>query len=417
MAITLPPRKSPLKYQINTHFPTKKSTYNMTKTSTLSTNYFPSNARIQIQQPLHKPQYKSYQSIKKPNKDTIIKKTTCSDILYLMDTLNLPISLELYISLIKECTKNQDPFQAIKLSNHIMESGLKPTLYFLNKMLLMHICCGCYDRAKILFDRMPHKTLNTWAMFIAGCVENYEYNDAINMFIRLLRESKFRDRCDGSLVVSGVVICVLKACLAVGDLELGKQIHGWIFKMGYWRNMSLTSFLISFYRKFGWLEGRENVFDHIPSRNTSIWNARMVTCGSEEWSEGVRLYKQMGREGVKRSKYTFSSVLKACGKVSDGGSSGRQVHGNALKVGLDEDNYVRCGLISMYGKSGLLNEARMVHQTSREKRNDACWNALLTGYVQNGCCVEAIKLLYDMKAAGMQPPESLLKQSTACVQA
>ena len=37
-----------------------------------------------------------------------------------------------------------------------------------------------------------------------------------------------------------------------------------------------------------------------------------------------------------------------------------------------------------------------------ERRNAACWNALLMGYRQNGLHVEALKLLYRMEAAELR---------------
>ena len=70
----------------------------------------------------------------------------------------------------------------------------------------------------------------------------------------------------------------------------------------------------------------------------------------------------------------------------------------------------------MYGRSGLLQDARLVFETTRNERNVDSWNAMLMGYIQNGLYIEAVKFVYQMKAARVHPHESLLdKLRIACV--
>nr|GEX52821.1 ribonuclease H-like domain, reverse transcriptase, RNA-dependent DNA polymerase [Tanacetum cinerariifolium] len=64
----------------------------------------------------------------------------------------------------------------------------------------------------------------------------------------------------------------------------------------------------------------------------------------------------------------------------------------------------------MYGKFGLINDAKRVFNMNESRRNCACWNAMLTSLVQNGCLVEAVKFLYQMRAAGVQPQELWLNK-------
>ncbi|GJZ26706.1 zinc finger, CCHC-type containing protein [Tanacetum coccineum] len=108
----------------------------------------------------------------------------------------------------------------------------------------------------------------------------------------------------------------------------------------------------------------------------------------------------MGKDSVRKNSFTLSSVLSACSKIPDDGNCGEQVHANAIKLGLASKSYVQCGLVNMYGKFGLMNDAKRVFDMNESRRNRACWNAMLTSLVQNGCLVEAIKFLYQMRAAG-----------------
>lgn len=169
---------------------------------------------------------------------------------------------------------------------------------------------------------------------------------------------------------------------------------------------------MNLYGKFRCIEGVDFVFDHMPCRgNTVVWTAKIVNhCRDENFNEVLNVFNEMGREGVKKNEFTFSSVLRACGRVEDDGQCGEQVHACVIKLGLESNDFVQCGLVDMYSKRGLLRNARMVFETVREERTEACWNAMLTGYIQHGDCIEAIKVLYAMKSAGLQPQESLLNE-------
>ncbi|GFQ08342.1 protein root UVB sensitive 1 chloroplastic, partial [Phtheirospermum japonicum] len=206
--------------------------------------------------------------------------------------LKLPIPADIYTVLIKECTKSGDSLKAIELHQHVRKSGLRLGVPFLNWILLMHVSCGC--------------------------VENDEHNEAIKLFVKMLREKGFEKAGDKQMGLSvlGILVCILKACLCTMDFELGAQVHGWLWKMGYSKSVALSSFLISYYGKAKCFEGAESVFEHVPCRSTSMWTSRIVNyCNDGGFDEAVRVFKEMGREGVRKNGYTFSAVLKACRRM------------------------------------------------------------------------------------------------------
>ncbi|PSR91358.1 Pentatricopeptide repeat-containing protein [Actinidia chinensis var. chinensis] len=177
------------------------------------------------------------------------------------------------------------------------------------------------------------------------------------------------------------------------NLGLWKQIHGLLWKMDYSGNLFLSSSLINLYGKFGCREGVDFVFDHKGRRNSVVWTAKIVNnCREEHFDEVLDGFREMGSEGVKKNGFTFSSVLRACGRMEDDGQCGRQVHANEIKLGLESNDFVRGGLVDMYAKRGLLKNARTVFEViGGDKRTAACWNAMLTVYIQHEHCIEAIK--------------------------
>ncbi|KAK4364776.1 hypothetical protein RND71_016134 [Anisodus tanguticus] len=184
----------------------------------------------------------------------------------------------------------------------------------------------------------------SWAAIIAGCVENAEYEGALRLFMEMQSETGNLCKC-GDIVDDGIFV-----------------------------------FLIKFYGEFGYQESADNVFDHVPRCNTVVWTARIGNLCKEEKFEGtVRIFNEMVREGVKKNSFTFSSVVKACGKLKDAGCCGQQVHATSVK--------------------GLLRDALRVFNAREDKSNIACWNAMLMGCIQHGFGVEAMKVLYEMKEA------------------
>nr|GEX36337.1 hypothetical protein [Tanacetum cinerariifolium] len=142
--------------------------------------------------------------------------------------------------------------------------------------------------------------------------------------------------------------------------------------------------------------------------NVVVWTAKIINYYKEERFREV--FNEMGKEGVRKNSFTLSNVLGSCSKKSDDGNCGEQVHTNAIKLGLASKSYVQCGLVNMYGKFGLITDAKRVLNMNESRRNRACWNAMLTSLVQNGCLVEAIKFLYQTRVAGVQPQELWLNK-------
>ncbi|XVE94167.1 hypothetical protein REPUB_Repub01dG0258500 [Reevesia pubescens] len=328
---------------------------------------------------------------------------TTSDILRLMDSLSLPIPPDIYASLIKECTITRHSRRALELHSHIKKSRSKLSLPLLNRLLLMHLLCGHLEIAHQLFDQMFLRDFNSWAIMIVACLHAGDFEEAIAYFVFMeYRNFLFK-------FPAWIIICLLKSCVLAKNMELGKQVHGQLLKLGISNDLSLSGSLINFYGNFRCLDDANFVFNQLSQRNTVTWTAKIVnSCREEQFDKVIDDFIEMGRQGIKKNSFTFSSVLKACAGMNDDGMSGRQVHANAIKLGLESDVFIHCGLINMYGKCRLVRDAEKAFEIVDDKRNIACWNAMIMGYVHNKFCVEAIKLLYGMKEAGIKVQESLI---------
>uniref|UniRef100_A0A803NCB1 Pentatricopeptide repeat-containing protein n=1 Tax=Chenopodium quinoa TaxID=63459 RepID=A0A803NCB1_CHEQI len=299
------------------------------------------------------------------------------------------ITTDIYVSLVVECTQKRDAIEAAAIYTHMKKNAgivrfLKGStgLCLLNRILLMLVSCGCFDVAHQLFDEMPRRNFISLAIVMAALIDNHLFEEALGLF----------------------------------EVDLGKMVHGWMLKMGYDRGLVVDTALVEFYGKSGCLMEANHVFfdlirvvDH---RDTVLWTGVIVNNGREQcFGEVIRIFRVMGEAGVRMNEYTFSTVLKACGRVGDGGLFGQQIHANAIKLGFDSHVFVMCALIDMYGRCGLLNDAKRVFdRMDRRKRNNACWNAMVTGFIHHGLYIDALKTLYEMKAAGLKPQKSVMDE-------
>lgn len=374
------------------------------------------NHQLELRLPLHYPIHNSPQPLI-PQTITLTRKkkkmrkvATTSDLLHLMDALPFSVPIDIYTSLIKECTDSADPETAIELYTHISKSGIKPPLSFINRILIMFVTCGLMEDARHMFDKMPVRDFNSWATLFVAYYDNADYEEAIAIFVNML----------GQLGMSEfppwIWACLLRACASTANVPLGMQVHGWLLKLGSCDHELLSSYLINFYGRFTCLEDARAVFSGVSRHSTLTWTAKIVSgCRERHFSEVFGDFKEMGKRGVKKDCFTFSSILKACGKMLNCERCGEQVHADAIKLGLVSDSYVQCSLIAMYGRCGLLGDAKQVFEITREEREVDCWNAMLMGYIKNGLYIEAVKFVYQMKAVGMQPRESVLdKLRIAC---
>ncbi|XP_068662988.1 pentatricopeptide repeat-containing protein At1g31790 [Aristolochia californica] len=332
-------------------------------------------------------------------KERTRSRSTALDVLRLMDSLRVPISQDMYASLLKECIDSADLVQGTQVHQHIERSLPRLELALCNRLLLMYAACGRLDVAHNLFDAMAVRDPMSWTILIVAYAENSDEEEVLKLFVQMLRR--------GLQATTLVFVPVLKACIHKRDFRIGEQVHGLVLKTGNDTDTSLGRSLINFYAKFGCLEGARALFNRMARPNTVAWTSLIAGyCAAGLIDEALQTCKEMGNSGTKKNHYTLSTILRACGqKGYEGQELGRQVHAEAIKLGVESDPYVQISLVSMYGKCGLLRDARKAFEMSPKKKY-MVWGALLNSYMLHGHNQKAIELLYEMKNLGVEPDES-----------
>jgi pentatricopeptide repeat protein len=116
------------------------------------------------------------------------------------------------------------------------------------------------------------------------------------------------------------------------------------------------------------------------------------------------------------SSFSFTAVAKACADLS-ALRAGMAVHAHAVLLGFGSDRFVQTALVVVYSKCGQLAVARKLFDAIRD-RSVVAWNAMISGYEQNGLAQHAIEVYKNMQMAG-EPPDSATFVATlsACTQA
>jgi len=197
---------------------------------------------------------------------------------------------------------------------------------------------------------------------------------------------------------------VLSACAELKLLSLGQQLHSWVIQVGLALDVCIGCCLVDMYAKCssnGSLDDSRKIFIRMINHNVMSWTAIItgyVQSGGLDM-EAVELFCEMIKADFTPNHFTFSSVLKACANLSDP-RMGEQVYAHAVKLGLASVNCVGNSLISMYARSGMMEDARKAFDMLFEK-NLISYNTVVDGYAKNLNSEKAFQLFHEIEDAGI----------------
>ncbi|KAJ0972216.1 hypothetical protein J5N97_020175 [Dioscorea zingiberensis] len=191
-------------------------------------------------------------------------------------------------------------------------------------------------------------------------------------------------------------ISSLLACsTTLRALSQGLQLHARTITLGLAGNPFLVSRLTSFYAALGLLGDALLIVILSNTKRAFAWNVLISAyCRRRLWREATIAYAEMVQSGVEVDKYTYSSVLAACGEILDL-NVGRLVHKGIVTCGLELDLFVHNALVAMYAKCGELVSAHHVFDRMPE-RDVVSWNSMIYGNASRGMWAEAFELVERM---------------------
>ncbi|KAF6156599.1 hypothetical protein GIB67_014578 [Kingdonia uniflora] len=250
--------------------------------------------------------------------------------------------------------------------------------------------------ARKVFDRMHERNVVVWTLMVTRYAQCGSPKDAVDLFREMLM-SEFRpDRFTLSSVIS--------ACAELESFELGEQLHSLAIRSDLVSDVCVSCSLVDMYAKCatdGSMVGSRKVFDGMITHNVMSWTAVItgyILCGGHD-KEAIKLFSEMLQGQVSPNHFTLSSVLKACANISDI-NAGEQVYAHVVKLGLASINCVGNSLISMFARSGKMEDARKAFDNLFEK-NLVSYNTVVDGYTKNLNSEEAFELFHQIEDTGI----------------
>lgn len=197
---------------------------------------------------------------------------------------------------------------------------------------------------------------------------------------------------------------LLKKCSTMKHL---KQIHAHVIQAGFDQNLFVVGKVIVFcaVSERGDMNYAVSVFEKIGNPDGFLWNTMIRGFGKTgEPQKAFEYYKTMQEKGLVADNFTFSFLLKVCGRL---GSVflGKQMHCTTLKHGLESHVFVRNTLIHIYG---LFKDIATSRQLFEEIPSPdlVAWNTIIDCHVYCGKCKEAIDIFSRMLKFGIKPDEA-----------
>lgn len=273
---------------------------------------------------------------------------------------------------------------------------------------LVDMYSKCYDMtsARRVFDEMDERNVITWTSLVTGYALEQRPDEAMSLF----REMK----CRGVGINVVTYSSLLTSFAAFEDLGYGRQVHCLVIKEGldFYPFVSIT--LATMYSKCGSLEDFVKMCQAVSVQDQISCNS--IIAGFSHLGHDRQVlerFLQMRKESIEPDFFTFACVLRTIG-IFSALQEGRQTHALILKSGHAANVCVQNGLVSMYARSGAIEDSKKVFSLMDEL-DVVSWNSLLSGCAQHGYGKEAVELFENMRTAGVVPNStSFLSVLSAC---
>lgn len=270
---------------------------------------------------------------------------------------------------------------------------------------------GVVSAAKEAFKEVVEKDMVCWTGMVSCYAENDCFEDSLNLFSQM--------RSEGLLPNNYTFASVIKACLGLKAVDMGKSIHCCIIKTCYEMDRFVGVSLLDLYTRSGDIDDARQVFEEIPKADVVPWSF-MISRYSQSgcYQEALDMFLQMRKASVSPNQFTMASVLQACATKEDL-ELGSQLHCHMIKAGLDSNVFPTNALMDVYAKCGKMGSSLNLFEHS-QNINEVSWNTMIVGYVQHGDAEEAFLLFLNMLEQCVHATEvtySSLLRAAACLAA
>lgn len=301
--------------------------------------------------------------------------------------------------------QRQNPF--FLLYPQIIKFGFGLDRFVRNALISAFAGSGFMDSARRVFDEIETSSSSSpdvvaWTSLIDGYVKNDNAGEALRLFSEM-RSTK--TGIDGVTIVS-----VLRAAGILGDVFLGRWIHGFYVEAGRVQlDAYVSTALVDMYFKCGHCEDAHKVFDEMPSSHKNVVSWTALINGyvqSKRFKDALVVFQNMlSQHNIVPNHFTLTSALHASAHIG-GLEQGKLIHQYIDKNKVSLNSSLATALINMYAKCGCINEALLLFERLPEEvKNVYTWTAMINGLAVNGDALRSLEIFSCMLRNGVEPTE------------
>lgn len=297
---------------------------------------------------------------------------------------------------LKACASLEEGGVGIQVHGLVIRMGFDNDVITGSALLDMYAKCKRLDDSLRVFGEIPVKNWVSWSAMIAGCVQNDQYVEGLELFKEM--------QSAGIVVSQSIYASVFRSCAGLSALKLGSQFHGHALKCGFGWDIIVGTATLDMYAKCGSMTDAQKLFNSLPKHSLQCYNAIIVGYArNDQGFEALLLFRLLLKSGLGFDEISLSGAFSACASIKRD-IEGLQAHALAVKTTFSSNICVANAILDMYGKCGALAEA--VHMFNGMDRRDAVsWNAIIAAQEQNGNEEDTLALFASMLRSRMEPDE------------
>ncbi|GER27783.1 pentatricopeptide repeat-containing protein, partial [Striga asiatica] len=265
----------------------------------------------------------------------------------------------------------------------------------------------CSFRFRV-FDGIPEPDTVLWNTILSGLAKNCCYHESLRVFHDMVGRTTQFD--------STTLAVVLSALAKLQEIKTGMTVQALAVKVGCHYHDHVLTCLVCLYSKCGDIFTARLLFSLIRNPDLVAYNAKISGfSANNEYAMFLELFQELllsGRKLISSTIVGLIPVFYPFGHLDFTHS----IHSFCLKSGFLLNPSVSTALTTVYSRLNELDLARDIFDESSEKTL-ASWNAMISGYTQNGQTAMALSLFHKMQKLDIQPnPVTITSILSACAQ-
>lgn len=229
---------------------------------------------------------------------------------------------------------------------------------------------GDIDRARECFDTMPERNVITWNSMLSTYTQHGFSEDSMKLYVLMRRKAV---KLDWITFTTSI-----RACADLAIIKLGTQVVSHAIKFGFSSDVSVANSIVTMYSRCGRIKEAQEVFDSIYAKDLISWNAMMAAFAQNGLGKKViETFEDMLRMECKPDHISYVAVLSGCSHMGLVVEGKHYFNSMTQVFGISPTNEHFACMVDLFGRAGLLDQAKNLIDGMPFKPNATVWSSLL----------------------------------------